>query len=481
MSQPSQIAKGTPHIIAKKYIIKEEIGHGTFGRIYKATAKKEKEQVAIKLEKQSALSAETLLREIDILLVLKREIGFPELIAHGKEHQYNYAVIELLGNNLENLFEKCAYKFSLKTCLMIIDQMMTRIEVLHKKGFLHRDIKPENFCIGNNNRDLYLIDFGLSKSYTYTNGEHIEFSKKKGLVGTARYASVNCHLFFEQSRRDDLEALGYLMIYLMKGKLLWQDCKAETKNEKYKLILDMKQKSSIPLLCFGLPSAFCKYMTYVKSLSFVQEPDYAYLKKLFTDLFYSKEYAFDYKYDWVSNLKEEDKQLNVSTFETQVRGVSQDNLALRCFNTEYTKADLTLVHEDEKEEEKIIWNKAHEKPSAKSINVKYFNCVAKMPYESFIKSQTSVFDSNTALIPRSSELKYNVKAKSAAEIQKLKNDNTQNFITEDRGISQLLNLQTELDIVEDESEIPTEMTFHIAPDLNIQKTSFLQPKAKLLL
>jgi len=102
-------------------------------------------------------------------------------------------------------------------------QMVRRIESFHSAKYIHRDIKPENFMIGNNENSniVYLIDYGLSKKYIEKDGSHIKYMDKKGLVGTARYTSVNAHLGIEQSRRDDLISIGYLIVYFMKGRLPW--------------------------------------------------------------------------------------------------------------------------------------------------------------------------------------------------------------------------------------------------------------------
>ncbi len=144
-------------------------------------------------------------------------------------------VMELLGPSLEDLFDYCKRKFSVKTMLMVADQMVQRMEFLHNKGFLHRDIKPDNFLIGLGKKQhiVYCIDFGLAKRYKDSrSGEHIPYRDGKSLTGTARYASANCHLGVEQARRDDLESVGFVLVYFLKGKLPWQGL--QTKNKKGK-------------------------------------------------------------------------------------------------------------------------------------------------------------------------------------------------------------------------------------------------------
>lgn len=147
---------------------------------------------------------------------------------------------------------------------------------------------------------LYLIDFGLSKSYLKKDGtSHIDFSEKVGLVGTTRYTSVFSHLGMEQSRRDDLESLGYTLIYFMKGELPWMNQPGSTKEEKQNNIARVKMRTPTQHLCSGLDTEFSAYMNYIKALGFYEEPNYNYLKKLFRTLFLKRKYEYDDKFDWI--------------------------------------------------------------------------------------------------------------------------------------------------------------------------------------
>ncbi|KAM3349582.1 hypothetical protein ACQJBY_022488 [Aegilops geniculata] len=209
--------------------------------------------------------------------------------------------MDVLGPSLEDLFSFCNRKLSLKTVLMLADQMINRVEFIHSKSFLHRDIKPDNFLMGLGKRanQVYMIDFGLAKKYRDTSThQHIPYRENKNLTGTARYASVSTHLGIEQSRRDDMESLGYVLMYFLRGSLPWQGLKAGTKKQKYEKISERKIATSIEALCRGYPSEFQSFFHYCRSLRFEDSPDYQYLKRLFRDLFIREGFQFDYVFDW---------------------------------------------------------------------------------------------------------------------------------------------------------------------------------------
>ena len=189
-------------------------------------------------------------------------IGIPRIYFSGTEGEYNVMVMDLLGQSLEEIFIESKKKFELKTVCMLAEQMISRVEYLHKKQFIHRDIKPDNFLmgLGSNANKVYMVDFGLAKKYVMRNDIHIPYKDNKNLTGTARYASRNTHLGVEQSRRDDMESLGYVFIYFLKGSLPWQNQQGKDRNEKYEKIKEKKISTPFDVLCRGLPYEFQLYL-----------------------------------------------------------------------------------------------------------------------------------------------------------------------------------------------------------------------------
>ncbi|XP_020872652.1 casein kinase 1-like protein 4 isoform X3 [Arabidopsis lyrata subsp. lyrata] len=286
-------------IIGGKYKLGRKIGGGSFGENFLAMHVDTFEIVAVKIE-NSKTKHPQLLYEVKLYRILEGG-GIPRMRWFGVDGTENALVMDLLGPSLEDLFVYCGRKFSPKTVLMLADQMLTRIEFVHSKGYLHRDIKPDNFLMGLGRKanQVYLIDFGLAKRYRdASTNHHIPYRENKNLTGTARYASCNTHLGIEQSRRDDLESLGYVLLYFLRGSLPWQGLKAVDKKQKYDKICEKKISTPIGVLCKNHPVEFASYFHYCHTLTFDQRPDYGFLKLLFRDLFLREGYELDFIYDW---------------------------------------------------------------------------------------------------------------------------------------------------------------------------------------
>ena len=245
-------------LIGNKYKLIEKIGEGAFGSIYKGENSRTKELVAIKVEPINN-NTKLLKNESIIYQYLINNEGLPNVKWFGKDKINYYMVINLLGESLQTLKER-KHNFSLKLVLQIGIQIIKLLKMIHNKGLIHRDIKPDNFLLGLNdkNRQIYIIDFGFCKSFLNDN-KHIDMKKTNNIIGTNNFASVNAHDFNELSRRDDLESLGYMLIYFYFGELMWKDY---SNNEMIKIM-----KNNI-INDENIPKIILKYFEIIKCLEF---------------------------------------------------------------------------------------------------------------------------------------------------------------------------------------------------------------------
>ena len=357
------------------YRIIKMVGCGAFGEIHLAYDVNMKALRAIKFEMANHKNPQ-LKHEYSVLEQLNKQdgvgglkgadtfTGVPKVYYFDRlEHKYNFMVMEFLGPSLGDLFQLKERNFGMETVLMIAIQVLSRIEYIHEKGFLHRDIKPENFVIGLNEKSnlVYLIDYGLSKRYKDKNsGQHIPYRENKQLVGTVRYASVNAHLGIEQSRRDDLEGIGYVLVYFYLGRLPWQN-KTDKGKPLTQKITEKKLTTPPELLCKKMPREFSYYFHYCKNLKFEDRPDYNSLKSMFADLLMSrmklngiKELIYDW-FDEENNYRERKKKemISSSNNKSEIIKYEEENINNNNNNEKNNELNKIEEKEDNKEESNL--------------------------------------------------------------------------------------------------------------------------------
>ena len=350
-------------IIFNKYKIIKPLGKGSFGSIY--LVQYNNKFYAMKLEnvKKGFFILE---KEVYIMNYLYGP-RIPYVKSFGQCGFYNVLVMETLGKSLEELRQYSPNKKMTIPCVCKLSyQMIQILEFIHKKNFLHRDIKPENFLmgVGANNKFLYVIDLGLSKTYRHPETLiHVQRTKGKGMTGTARFASINTLSKYTQSRRDDLESLGYVIIYLIKGTLPWNDIKSINKEELYDRILKAKTRIGYEILCQNLPQEFEEYFKYIKAMTFEQEPDYNYLKNLFLNALIKIGGKMDYIYDWDNRIND----LNLEIPKINNTNPEQDNFVPndeKIFND-----DNTLKLNYNKQVEFALQNKIYKREEINESNI----------------------------------------------------------------------------------------------------------------
>ena len=308
-----------------KYIPIEKIGEGSFGAIYKAQGGEE--LVAMKFEKRS--NEYEYLEEEAIMMRYLKGPQIPTIKCYGQNMDYNIMVMDLLGDSLEYNFN-VKKKFSVKTTAMIGYQMLNILEFIHDRHIIHRDIKPDNFLMGlkQKNAVLYLLDFGLAKKFRSSKTlMQYPYVRKKKMAGTARYASIHALEEMEQSRRDDLESMGYVLLYFLRGSLPWQGIKIKAKENRYKKILAKKKETTSDELCETFPEEFKYFIDYTRNLGYTENPDYEKLRQNFLVLVKEKMCRnFDFIYDWTTKTDIQQRDDSIDILNGNFEGNKNNNI-----------------------------------------------------------------------------------------------------------------------------------------------------------
>ena len=283
-----------------KYKLIRKLGQGSFGSLYEAQSIYSNKLYAVKIEDMK--QEQFILEEESAILSYLNIPQIPKIKSFGYSGSFIILVMELLGKSLDKIFNELpSKKMSIRCVCNIAYQLLYIFELMHNNNIIHRDIKPANIAIGREEKSkyIYLLDFGLSKKYRSSKTKkHFPFTQGKKLIGNARYSSINALNGNTQSRRDDLESLGYLLLYLLLGRLPWQGYISHSKEDKYYKIKQIKNQTTPEELCEGLPPQFEEYIKYTRNLEYEQDPDYNYLRNLFLSVLKNYNWEFDYYYDW---------------------------------------------------------------------------------------------------------------------------------------------------------------------------------------
>ena len=296
-------------IIFKKYLILSKIDEGSFGSIYLSKNILSNEQYAVKIENRKI--ANPLLEGEAFILFYLKGPGLPEVKTFGKTKNLNILIQTLLGPSLSSLSERYLINFTIKDICLLSIQMIERLEYIHSKRFIHRDIKPQNFLMGVKDPEtVYLIDFGLAKKFMSKKGKHIKFNINNNITGTPRYCSINALRGAEQSRRDDLESLFYVIMYFFRGNLPWQNLKIKSRQQRFNKINEIKKNYDYKLLCKNLPRELYNLGIYIKHLKFEETPNYVFIKKCFNSILENIYEKNDNKFSWINKFNNNNSDAN---------------------------------------------------------------------------------------------------------------------------------------------------------------------------
>ena len=373
-------------LIFKKYKILRLISDRSFYQIYLVINEKTKKCYSMKIENKNSIC--NILEQEAYHLYEIKGTGIPEFITFGKMGNHKILIQELLGKSLYELFADNDFKFSIKDICLISIQLIDRIELIHSKTLIHRDIKPENLFIGLENPNIiYITKFGFcSKFCSSKTGKHITPGFKGTFTGTLKFSSANAQRGNRQSRRDDIESLGYTILFFMKGKLPWQNLNQKyNEKEIYLKTYAMKKFMPIERLCKGLPSNIEDFFKYIRTLKFTEEPNYEYLRNIFKNILKDNgcENYQKLNLSWVDNnfqgIGQKEKRSKTLTPKTRLYLKIKRNIQLNKdieFENSLKKENISNIKKIEIDKNQLNQSPSLTKLESKDINLKkkkFFN------------------------------------------------------------------------------------------------------------
>ena len=287
-------------LIFGKYSIKFLISKSTFSEVYLGINVLNGKNYALKIGQNE--NENTILKNETYTLLNLKGPGIPSVVSFGISGKYNILVENLLGKSIHDIWFEKNKKFNLKdTCVFAI-QAISLLEYVHSKNYLHRDIKPANFLVGNpDNSQLYLIDFGnASKFRSSRTGKHMRNAKSSSVFGSLLFLSINAFKGIVQTRKDDLESLGLVIIYLYNGSLPWSEIRSSNIHQSYDKVETIRKIVSNDYICRGMPQEMNIYMNYINNLKYDERPDYEYLRQLFLNVLKKIGCSNEQQFSWAN-------------------------------------------------------------------------------------------------------------------------------------------------------------------------------------
>lgn len=272
-------------LVGGRWKLSKKLGEGSYGKVYKATDDSGK-KVAVKME-SIYFPGLSLLYEQRVYSVLfdgrTSAVNIPHIHFFGSYMSNNVLVMDYLGPSLEDTMMKSRRPFKMSFVARAACQLLLALEFIHDKGILHCDLKPSNIVHDLNDPNVvYIIDFGLARQFENASSVRLlHVDNGEGYLGSHDFSPLAAHLLKTPSQRDDLESLGYVLVYIFKGILPWCLTTIENSHTRNTLVKRKKGTTSPLQLCEGLPGEFVLYFQYVRQLQLGEKPDYLFLRSLF--------------------------------------------------------------------------------------------------------------------------------------------------------------------------------------------------------